>query len=90
MSDLAKRHSDHGHFTEAERLYLEMLEKMTRSWGKEHRYTFIAESNVAFFYSSRGRAEQGVKLFEELLEKRKRSVGEDIETLRTMCNLASM
>ena len=87
---LANALSGQRRYSEAEVLFLDVIEKRKRLFGADKPATLVALSNLSGVYLAQDRYEDSVRLDAEILEMRRRTVGEDHpQTLESMNNLAA-
>ncbi|KAM7210410.1 kinesin light chain [Rhypophila decipiens] len=79
-----------GHFDEAEKLFVQVMETSKTKPGADHPSTMTSMANLASTYRNQGRWDDAEKLFVQVLETRKTKLGADHpDTLTSMANLAS-
>jgi tetratricopeptide (TPR) repeat protein len=79
-----------GHWKEAEKLAVQVMETRKRVLGAEHLDTLTSIANLASTYRNQGRWKEAEQLEVQVMEMRKRVLGaEHPDTLTSMANLAS-
>ncbi|KAF9476076.1 hypothetical protein BDN70DRAFT_812909, partial [Pholiota conissans] len=79
-----------GHWKEAEKLWVEVMEKRKQVLGHNHPDTLSSMANLASTYQNQGHWKEAEKLQAEVMEKRKQLLGDNHpHTLLSMANLAS-
>ncbi|MDX1388331.1 MAG: tetratricopeptide repeat protein, partial [Acidobacteriota bacterium] len=80
-----------GEDEEAERLYLDAIERGLRLFGEDHPGTLSAMTNLGAMYEETGRPDKAEELYLETLEIQRRTAGEDHPaTLIAQHNLGSL
>jgi Tetratricopeptide repeat len=89
MSRFALVFYESGHWNEAEKLQIDVMELSKRLLGAEHPHTLTSMTNLAATYGEQGRWNEAEKLQVDVMELRKRLLGsEHPHTLISMNNLA--
>ncbi|KAM7211693.1 HET domain containing protein, partial [Rhypophila decipiens] len=79
-----------GHFNDAEKLFVQVMETRKTKLGADHPSTLTSMANLASTYRNQGRWDDAEKLFVQVMETSKTKLGADHpDTLTSMANLAS-
>ncbi|KAK3326908.1 hypothetical protein B0H66DRAFT_530896 [Apodospora peruviana] len=89
-STFGRMYYDEGRWSEAEKLFMQVMETRKTKLGADHPSTLTSMANLASTYRNQGRWEEAEKLFVQVMETRKTKLGVDHpDTLTSMANLAS-
>jgi tetratricopeptide (TPR) repeat protein len=79
-----------GRHSEAEELFVQVMETRKKKLGADHSYTLTSMANLASTYRNQGRWDVAEELFVQVMETSKKKLGADHPyTLTSMANLAS-
>jgi Tetratricopeptide repeat len=75
MANLASTYWNQGRWSEAETIYLEVVERKRRVLGEEHPSTLTSMANLASMYWNQGRWSEAEKMEVEVMERKRRVLG---------------
>ncbi|KAK3328706.1 hypothetical protein B0H66DRAFT_596327 [Apodospora peruviana] len=89
-STFGRMYYDEGRWSEAEKLFMQVMETRKTKLGADHLDMLTSIANLASTFWNQGRWEEAEKLFVQVMETRKTKLGADHpDTLNSMANLAS-
>jgi putative hemolysin len=90
MANLASTYWNQGRWSDAKKIFVQVMETRRRVLGEEHPDTLTSMANLASTYCNQGRWAEAEKMDTEVKETMRRVLGEEHpSTLTSMANLAS-